>query len=82
MISKSALFWLIYGVVWIIILLHLFDNFLINSFVLGKVLNHYFDTVQEIGHNQKTKCVFLNGDRNSVRDGLLQAEASSNGQIN
>eukprot|EP01036_Dinobryon_divergens_P035201 gene35201-45589_t len=40
------------------------------------VLNHYFDTLQVMGSNSKTKCVFLNGDRNAVRDGIMQASSA------
>ena len=41
------------------------------------MLNHYFDTLQEMGHNPRTKCVFLNGDKSAVRDGIMQASASN-----
>eukprot|EP00597_Dinobryon_sp_UTEXLB2267_P003528 CAMPEP_0170073936 /NCGR_PEP_ID=MMETSP0019_2-20121128/11285_1 /TAXON_ID=98059 /ORGANISM="Dinobryon sp., Strain UTEXLB2267" /LENGTH=207 /DNA_ID=CAMNT_0010283827 /DNA_START=253 /DNA_END=876 /DNA_ORIENTATION=- len=41
------------------------------------VLNQYFDTIQEMGHNNKTKCVFLPSDQNPTRDGILQADAST-----
>eukprot|EP01038_Epipyxis_sp_PR26KG_P012771 gene12771-17123_t len=39
------------------------------------VLNQYFDTLQEMGHNVNTKCIFLPNDPNVTRDGMLQALA-------
>jgi len=39
------------------------------------VLNQYFDTLQDIGKGN-TKCVFLSGDTQPYRQGILEANAS------
>ena len=40
------------------------------------VLTQYFDTLQEIGHNKQTKCVFLPNDHQPIRSGIMQAQAA------
>ena len=40
------------------------------------VLNQYFDTLQEIGHNPVTKTVFLPSDNDKLRTSILQADAA------
>lgn len=45
------------------------------------VLTQYFDTLQEIGRNKDTKCVFLPNDNQPVRSGIMQAQAASNPMI-
>lgn len=46
------------------------------------VLSQYFDTLQEMGHNSRTKMVFLPSDNNNMRNSLLQAEAAKEGAAN
>ena len=41
------------------------------------VLTQYFDTLHEIGHNPNTKTIFLPNDSHPVRDGIMQASAST-----
>ena len=41
------------------------------------VLNQYFDTLQEIGHNATTKVVFLPNDQQTARAGIMQANAAA-----
>jgi len=40
------------------------------------VLNQYFDTLQEIGHNPVTKTVFLPSDNDKLRSSILTANAA------
>eukprot|EP01041_Mallomonas_annulata_P007258 gene7258-14801_t len=39
------------------------------------VLNQYFDTLQEVGSNPSTRCVFLPKDDQPTRSGMMQAHA-------
>lgn len=41
------------------------------------ILNQYFDTLQEMGNNLNTRCVFLASGEGSVRSNLLEAEAAA-----
>lgn len=41
------------------------------------VLNQYFDTISEISTSKKMKVVFLPSDDNSMRNGILQANAAT-----
>lgn len=41
------------------------------------ILNQYFDTLQEMGTNENMKVVFLSGESQPVRSGLLEANAAS-----
>lgn len=41
------------------------------------ILNQYFDTLQEMGSNENMKVVFLSGESQPVRSGLLEANAAS-----
>ena len=40
------------------------------------VLNQYFDTLQEIGHNPVTKTVFLPSDNDKLRTSVMTADAA------
>lgn len=40
------------------------------------ILTQYFDTLTEVGHNEKTKVVFMSNDNAPVRNGMMQANAS------
>lgn len=39
------------------------------------VLNQYFDTLSDMGKHRGTKCILLPDDMNSVRNGIMQANA-------
>jgi regulator of protease activity HflC (stomatin/prohibitin superfamily) len=41
------------------------------------VLTQYFDTLQEIGHNAGTKCIFLPNDNQPLRNGIMQADCAN-----
>jgi hypothetical protein len=40
------------------------------------MINQYFDTLQEIGNNPNTRCVFQGTETNALRQGILQANAT------
>jgi len=39
------------------------------------ILNQYFDTLQDIGSNPQTRCVFTSSENQPVRTGMMQAQA-------
>jgi hypothetical protein len=41
------------------------------------ILTQYFDTLQDIGHNAETKCIFLPNDNQPLRDGIIQANSAN-----
>lgn len=41
------------------------------------ILTQYFDTLQEIGHNAGTKCIFLPTDIQPLRNGTMQADSAN-----
>jgi len=40
------------------------------------VLNQYFDTLQTVGSNPSSKCIFVNSDTSELTKGIIQGNSS------